>query len=73
MRAVFAVFLALIALVFAGAFLWEVINPIFDLAHHGPIHPGKYVVVALMTALLALGASWCSRALFERDKGSPIV
>jgi hypothetical protein len=74
MRKALALSLALVAFVFAGTCLWAIINPIFDIAHHGHIHPGKYAVGVLITALLAWGALLWSRELFassraERDTG----
>jgi hypothetical protein len=68
MRKVLAVALAFVALVCAGACVWEIVNPIFDIAHHGPIHAGKYAVGVVITAVLAWGALLCSRNLFARSR-----
>jgi predicted Co/Zn/Cd cation transporter (cation efflux family) len=68
MREAIAVILALIAFVFAGTCLWEIINPIFNIAHHGPIHVGSYAVSVLITALFACVAFWWSRKLFRDSR-----
>ena len=65
MRVAAGTLLALIALLFAAGSVWEIINPIFGIAHRGPIHAVKYTFAVILGAFLAWISFWWSRKLFE--------